>query len=97
MTNTEKKLRKAGWGEEIDNGHITILSTRSVRVFIPDPMWSPEKTDGLKDEIVKVLNTKSTTWGGFKTAGGWWYLEKNYDAEPLRAAWRDQLGPAYYS
>jgi hypothetical protein len=94
MTNTEKKLRKAG----IYSESTIVKSTRSVIVQVLDGEYcDSEATEKLVNKVIDALSTKAHSWGGFSAAGGHWYLEKDYDSEPLQAALRDQMGPAYYS
>jgi len=99
MNRTEKALRNAGYGVEIDDMNwIIIESTRKVIIDVTDlggdTDW--ERSDLLAEKVIQCLSTDKHPWGGFRTAGGFWYLEKDYDSAPMEAALRDQLGPAYY-
>jgi len=94
MTNTERKLRKVGFGALIGDS-VKILNTSNIVVVVRDRDscdWNA--TEALMEEVIKALDTDKTKWGGFRAAGGWWYLEKNYDSAPLDAAYRDQMGGA---
>ena len=98
MNRTEKALRNAGYDQELDDAAIIIESTRSVSVDIKDvdgdTDW--ERSELIAEDVMDALSTKAHPWGGFRTAGGFWYLEKDYDSAPMESALRDQLGPAYY-
>ena len=97
MNNTEKRLSNAGWlSVRWVNIHIEVLNTKNVMVWASDNDGDldPEMTDTVTEMIIESLDTETSKWGGFKTAGGWWYLEKNYDSKPLEAAYRDQMGGA---
>ena len=78
----------------ISNIHIDIKSTSKIEAWVSDKDGDlcPERTDALFDIITDALDTKTAQWGGFQTAGGWWYLEKNYDPRPMESVMRDQLG-----
>ena len=104
MTQTEKRLRRAGLGQEIDDNSIYVESTRSVVVVVVDYVseydnvehYDSAKCEELKDKVIKVLSTDAHPWSGYRCAGGHWVVGKDYDSAPLEAAYRDQMGPAYY-
>ena len=93
MTQTEKRLRRAGLGEHIDNGDIVIQSTRQLEVGAIDTeistddnvVYDHDKTELLVSEVLEAVRTGASVWGGFKCAGGWWYLEKNYTYTPHKS------------
>ena len=95
MNNTEKRLRNAGWlSARWTNIHLDVLNTRNVVVWVTDKDGNtdPAMTDTVVEQVIKSLDTEKAKWGGFRAAGGHWYLEKNYDPKPLAAAMRDQMG-----
>ena len=95
MNNTEKRLRNTGWlSARWVNIHIDVLNTRTVVVRVTDKEGNtdPESTDTVVEKVIESLDTEKTKWGGFKAAGGHWYLEKNYDPRPLAVALADHTG-----
>ena len=59
MNNTEKRLRNAGLGTEIDNGYIALANTSSICVGVfEDGFCDCAKTDTLKNKVIKALDTK---------------------------------------
>ena len=95
MNNTEKRLRNEGWlSARWVNIHIKVLNTSNVVVWVVDKDGDidPENTSIVVDQVIESLDTEKTKWGGFRTAGGHWYLEKNYDPKPLAHALADQMG-----
>jgi hypothetical protein len=96
VNNTEKRLRNASLGHLIDNGDITVNSTREIVVAVMDKgRLDFDATEALKEMAIAALETYTVKWGGFRAAGGHWYLQKNYDPRPLAAALRDQTGGRY--
>jgi len=95
MNNTEKRLRNAGWLScRWVNIHIDVLNTSNVVVWVADKDGDldPEATSVIVDQVIDSLDTEKTKWGGFRAAGGHWYLEKNYDGKHWAAALADQFG-----
>ena len=92
MTQTEKRLRRAGLGQEIDNESIIVEDTCNVVVAVVAyvDMWTEkdvydyDECEKLKDKVIKALSTDAHPWGGFCIDSGVWYLEKDYDSAPKR-------------
>lgn len=92
MTNIERRLRKAGLGKHIDNGEIVVENSSELVIEVFDGEYKDwDATEALADKV-----SEATGWGGFRTAGGHWYIQKDYSSHDTFAAIRDQMGLAAY-
>jgi hypothetical protein len=86
----ERTLRKAGLGEEIDNGSITFITGTQVEIVVDENGdLDPEATGRLTDKVAALLH-----WGGYKAGWGGWTLDKSYHGD--FATMLDQLGVGAY-